>query len=359
MLLRVSACGGLFWLKDELIWDDYLGHRQFKLVDGTERVLQWFKSWRELASLSELGEAVPATERLTTLAEQMLKLEILVSEGSARHAQEEEILRQWSDWGVSARAFHFGTRSLRGTPYVTAERSNAWLREKIIEEPPPPVTKSYTSGARTSLPASPAGNWGQDSLLDVVTRRRTNRTYGEEPISLASLGALLEVAARPVTPDSRPEVPGSGNVFKTSPSGGSRHPTELYVFARNVDGLARGIYHYDMLDHGLTALGRSATDAELVELTGGQEWVAGAGALIIYTSMIERSQWKYPISRAYRVILMDVGHLSQTVYLLATALNLHVAFTAALRDELVEDLLGCDPARELVVGLSVLGSPSA
>ena len=84
--------------------------------------------------------------------------------------------------------------------------------------------------------------------------------------------------------------------------------------------------------------------------------MAGANAIIFYTSVIARNQWKYPIPRTYRILLMDVGHLSQTVYLLATALGLRITFTAALRDEMVEELVGCDPVHEIVVGASILGT---
>jgi hypothetical protein len=54
---------------------------------------------------------------------------------------------------------------------------------------------------------------------------------------------------------------------------------------------------------------------------------------------------------------LDAGHLSQTVYLLAAALGLGATFTAAMRDETVEDLLGIDAADELVMGCSVIGTP--
>ena len=36
-----------------------------------------------------------------------------------------------------------------------------------------------------------------------------------------------------------------------TPSGGARNPYEAYVFARKVDGLEAGIYHYSALDHDL------------------------------------------------------------------------------------------------------------
>jgi SagB-type dehydrogenase family enzyme len=74
--------------------------------------------------------------------------------------------------------------------------------------------------------------------------------------------------------------------------------------------------------------------------------------------VLARSMWKYSTPRTYRMLHLDVGHLSQTFYLLASALGLGMTFTAAIRDERLEDLLGIDAAQELVMGCSVVGAGS-
>ncbi len=290
------------------------------------------------------------------IAEKMIRYDVLVVQGSPRHQLEEEILRDWGPWGVSARAFHFGTRSLRETTFAISEVTAAELREKAKTSPPPSPARPPGEHDSIPLPEPSSENFTDVSLGDALHKRRSVREFGDEPVRLEDLSALLTVAARPTRPETHADIPLTGNVFKTSPSGGARHPTELYVFARNVEGLERGTYHYDGFRHRLTPLDGKIDDDGLIALGGDQPWVGDAGALLIYTSVIERNQWKYPASRTYRVLLMDVGHLSQTVYLLATALGLNITFTAALRDELVEELLGCDPANELVLGMSVIGT---
>ncbi len=47
--------------------------------------------------------------------------------------------------------------------------------------------------------------------------------------------------------------------FKTSPSGGARHPGEVYLMALRVDGLERGMYHYQARDHRLARLPAKAS----------------------------------------------------------------------------------------------------
>lgn len=75
--------------------------------------------------------------------------------------------------------------------------------------------------------------------------------------------------------------------------------------------------------------------------------------------MIERSTWKYQSPKVYRVLGMDLGHLSQTFFLLATWLRLDAFFIGALREESVEKRLGLDWSREVVLGASGIGYSAA
>src|SRR5699024_12644784 len=54
-------------------------------------------------------------------------------------------------------------------------------------------------------------------------------------------------------------------------------------------------------------------------------------------------------------IYMDVGHLSQTFYLVSNWMNLGAFFVGALRDEVVENFLGINPYQEIVIGASGIG----
>jgi hypothetical protein len=83
-----------------------------------------------------------------------------------------------------------------------------------------------------------------------------------------------------------------------------------------------------------------------------------SGCVVFFTCVLARSMWKYSTPRTYRMLHLDVGHLSQTVYLLAAALGLGVTFIAAIQDEKLEDLLGIDATQELVMGCSVIGIPT-
>jgi SagB-type dehydrogenase family enzyme len=90
-----------------------------------------------------------------------------------------------------------------------------------------------------------------------------------------------------------------------------------------------------------------------------QRYVAGAAALFIMTAVFARTMWKYPKARAYRVVLLEAGHLCQTFCLTATRLGLAPFSTAALKDSLIEKDLGLDGISESVVYVAGVGLVAA
>ncbi|MEU9139518.1 SagB family peptide dehydrogenase [Streptomyces sp. NPDC048404] len=372
MKVRLSACGAILWDAGQLVWDDYLDHRQFALADGTERVLRWFTDFRDLDSIQQITDDPGEADHWHRTATALTDHDILITQDGPRHQREQAIEQAWQPWGLLARAYHFSTRTLTSTAMRTAEQDNEELEAKTLTDPPPPAFWSLPGTHRIPLPDVDLSVWQHRDLIDVLHRRRSRRSFGTTPLPLTTVAALLKTAAGPLPRADEPMTQVSATidpngvltdswqrVFKTSPSGGARHPTEIYLYARNVDGLAPGIYHYAAAEHTLECLDRRLDDQQLVSAVGDQGWVADAGALIFYTSVIARNQWKYTFPRVYRALMMDVGHLSQTVYLLATAAGLHITYTAALRDQIVEELLGCDPVHQLVIGTSVIGTPDA
>ena len=60
------------------------------------------------------------------------------------------------------------------------------------------------------------------------------------------------------------------------------------------------------------------------------------------SSWIGLAAWKYGHSRAYRNVLLDVGHVSQTFLLTASSLGLETWLTGAFIDSHIEQALGLD-----------------
>jgi putative peptide maturation dehydrogenase len=149
---------------------------------------------------------------------------------------------------------------------------------------------------------------------------------------------------------------------KTSPSAGSLHPIEAYVLVRNVDGLDPGLYHYRTEDHALERLeSLTADDAERLaaEFVCGQTYFATAGALFVLVARFHRTFWKYrKHQKAYSVVLLDAGHLSQTLYLVCAELGLGAFVTAAINGANIGERLGLDEFAEGAVAVCGCGRPA-
>jgi SagB-type dehydrogenase family enzyme len=76
------------------------------------------------------------------------------------------------------------------------------------------------------------------------------------------------------------------------------------------------------------------------------------------TGVFARSMWKYRHARAYRVVLLDAGHLGQTFCLTATRMGLAPFSSAALNDTLIEQDLGIDGITESVLYVTGVGMPA-
>jgi SagB-type dehydrogenase family enzyme len=123
-----------------------------------------------------------------------------------------------------------------------------------------------------------------------------------------------------------------------SPSGGGLNASEAYVYIGNVEGVASGIYYYKPDTNSLIFM------CDIPESLGGflegQHFINDIPFGVFLTSRFDKMWWKYEHSRAYRVSILDIGHLSQTFQLVATATGLKTWLTAALTDAKIEKLLG-------------------
>jgi SagB-type dehydrogenase family enzyme len=89
--------------------------------------------------------------------------------------------------------------------------------------------------------------------------------------------------------------------LRAHPSSGNLHPTETYIFARGIEGLADGLYHYQASDHSLELRASS------ILLSG-----EGASLHLAFTSIPWREAWKYG-ERAFRYCQIDMGHVLAAV----------------------------------------------
>jgi SagB-type dehydrogenase family enzyme len=143
---------------------------------------------------------------------------------------------------------------------------------------------------------------------------------------------------------------------RTVTNSGNLGSVEAYPVVLAVDGIPPGIYHFDTVRHDL-ALMRSGFFREwLRELVLYQLEFADAAVAVVLTSAFGRLKAKYG-PRGYRLGLLDIGHVSQNMYIVATALGLAVCATAGFVSEELETVLGLD-GLETAASLVLLIGPS-
>jgi putative peptide maturation dehydrogenase len=257
-------------------------------------------------------------------------------------------------WWPDAAALHTGSR-WDGARARVLERDGS--RSKPINYagsalPALPVR----GGTRTPLPRS-----GADSpLRQVLSERRTVRLFDDSrPVDIAEFATLLRwVWGAHGTLRLRGDDVG---LRRTSPSGGALHPIEVYAVVRRVEGVPTGLYHYLGGMHELEVvaeMGESAARTFIEDATAGQWYLADADVAFLMTARFGRSFRKYRLHpKVYRTVLLDVGHLSQTFYLLCTELGLGPWVTSVLDEGVLERALGVEPLEEGLIAVCGCGRP--
>lgn len=330
-------------------------------------IVTCFVEWAPLsrAFLRADDDGTPPLADTIVLLRELVQRRVLISrEPSSRESRGPDADRPWRDvWAKwdPALAFLLASRTLARQPYHSLAELDELLREKSIREPQPSSYKDYDCDRVEPLGIDAGALDRPDrpqDFVSVLLRRRTCRSFAEQAVPRADIERLIWLtwgATRTVENDMGADV----FLRKTSPSGGSLHPTEVYPLIMNVDGLRSGIYHYSVRSNALEALSDENPRDWIVDACGGQPWVSGAAAAFLTSSVVRRVAWKYESPRAFRVVCHDVGHLSQTFYLTATWLGLGAFVTGALRDEIFEQRIGLQHVHEPVLLLNGVGVPAA
>lgn len=108
---------------------------------------------------------------------------------------------------------------------------------------------------------------------------------------------------------------------KFVPSWWARHTTEAYLFSINIEWLDNHkIYHYNWKNNSLDGINQFWLE-ELTKIFPEIKniWdyssldIKDIKGIVVFTSMFERSMWRYRDSRSYRVILTDIWHVIENM----------------------------------------------
>ena len=301
------------------------------VVQTSPALVEILTAWHDWHALTDLERlfAADLAAAARHLAPDLLEKHILVERGSSIAAHEDDFEQHWR-WGLPAAMMHF---CVQDEEYLSLAESAVIQIDRASSTPSPDLfLRNPKNAPIIKLPEIPS----TDPLLGVMAKRRTVRTAAPTNISIQDISDCL-FAGMGVTGWT---MGTTGSLPLTmTPSGGARNPYEAYVLARNVDGLEPGLYHYSALDHDLGQM-ESPESQRFSDLLGGQEWTDEMAALVILSANFERSMWKYSDANAYRVVLIEAGHIGQNIMLAATRNGLSACPTAALNHTAVKRLLG-------------------
>ena len=348
MELRRTPHLVLYWQHEKLVLHNFAIDRTIPADPLVLQLLEEFSGWRTLAHY--LDSLAPDMRETTAKLVQLLRRHGWLRERSDSANGAGSRFDAWDGWNPSAGFFHTATRNVR---FRKLDEVLEVLGEQAKRWPMPSPLKHYPEAEQIPLP--PASR--RAAFPRTLRERRTWRRFGRAPVPLDDFSTLLHltggvqhwVSAR-----------GEGRVaLKTSPSGGARHPIELYVLARRIRGLAPGAYHYAPDRHALERLPGSAALPPFDELLPTQWWYRDASALVFLTAVFERTRWRYKTARAYRAVLIEAGHLCQTFCLTATWLHLAPFCSMAIADSAAERVLGIDGISESVIYAAGVGTRPA
>jgi SagB-type dehydrogenase family enzyme len=326
-----------YWHQGRLFTENYATSRRVALTPLALALLDGATVWQTPETLARAVQAPPGA-RFTQLLRSLERATLLERQDRPVAAPS---LHTWAPWLPHAGLFHFATKD---QPYLAPRAATLALRARSRATRCPPPTKSYAGRKTIPLPTPKAASMPLDAVL---LARRTHRRFSRRPVHVTDLATILGLTWK--AQHRLRDDDGNRMVLKTSPSGGATHPIEVYVASFNVAGLPRGLYHYDAARHVLARLSGLRAGIDAIHYLPQQPWYRGAAVLFLMTAVVGRELWKYPTPRAYRALLIDAGHLTQTCCLVATALGLGPFCSMALDDSRIEKDLGLDGVSELAL----------
>jgi SagB-type dehydrogenase family enzyme len=184
------------------------------------------------------------------------------------------------------------------------------------------------------------------ALARLLATRRSCRAYAERLLTLEALATVLAHAYRGAEITAAGDAP--RRLVRPVPSAGGLYPLEIQASVINVDGLADGVYRYNVLHHCLERADirppRDRLAGHLVSAT----FLEHANVLFFLVAAFDRCFTTYG-PRGYRYALLEAGHLAQTLCLAASEQGLGSLCVGGFRDADLNGELGLDTRRQGVV----------
>ncbi len=257
--------------------------------------------------IARLQELLPTVKPTTVLEEELGRYTTAVgARALLRDLTNNQVLRIW-ELGPELAKLHQVTVVQGDYPVLSPSLETA----RILRE---------TEGSHgISLPDPLPVNV---SLSTALTARRTCRQFlpASEPVQL--LGNILGMAiAAGVNDSPSPMMPGLPAANRPYPSGGGLYPMEVIIYPTSITGVPPAFYYYQALAHRLIRVSPPLSDTELKQLLAHHPVEGASFFVFLYLDFMRVGLSKYGM-KAYRLALLEAGHIAQCILLSATAAGL-------------------------------------
>lgn len=308
--------------------------------------LQVFGSFRRPADLNaDLPPQMQAIARL------LVRAGVLQScDGQDRGLDESDPVRR--QWELHDAIFQSRSRAGR-----TDQRLGAtWRFQGEIDQQP--AVKPNPWPEQAILLPRPDLNWlfhHDVPLTAALEMRRSVRHNSVVPLSALELGHFLFRTCRI---RHRHAADGVEYTSRPYPGGGGLYEDEIYVGIDRCLDLPRGFYYYDAERHALCPVSPANADLEglLEDARMATAGICRPQILLTIASRHGRFSWKYS-GMALAAQLKNVGVIYQTMYLVATAMNLGGCALGLGNTDRFLKMAGTDWFSEGSVGEFILGRP--
>ncbi len=188
------------------------------------------------------------------------------------------------------------------------------------------------AGQEETIKLPEAKKSGGMSLLEALNNRQSQRSFSSREISQQELSNLLWAAYGINREDGR----------RTAPSARNVQEFDIYLI------MAKGWYKYDHEKHALMKMGSE----DLRKYAGTQDYVATAPVNLIFVADHDRMTNYNQDDRVFYSAI-DVGFISQNVYLFCASEGLATVVRGLVDREKLREVLNLRPSQHVILGQTV------
>lgn len=145
-------------------------------------------------------------------------------------------------------------------------------------------------------------------------------------------------------------------INKATPSGGARHPVEVFFVSFGSSFLDKGIYHYNVQNNSLDLIkkGNFKNKCRDYSFDLFSKYKDEPFGFFVFTVVNERAMWRYREPRSWRAVLIDVGHSVMLFRKISNKLGFDTYTYQKFKDLEICNMLGINIYKQTPLYISII-----